>query len=163
MDWLGQKQKIGELFKKYRGVALVILLGIFLLLLPETTTDKESEIQEPAVLMQLTLQEELSQLLSGVSGAGKVEVLLTQAEGEKTVYQEEERVTANETSRDTVLVTGSDRGQSGLICQVNPPVYLGAVVLCQGADSPQVKLAMVEAVKAATGLTADRITVLKMK
>lgn len=163
MDWLGQKQKIGELFKKYRGVALVILLGIFLLLLPETTADQESEIQEPAVLTQLTLQEELSQLLSGVSGAGKVEVLLTQAEGEKTVYQEEERVAANETSRDTVLVTGSNREQSGLICQVNPPVYQGAVVLCQGADSPQVKLAMVEAVKAATGLTADCITVLKMK
>lgn len=163
MDWLGQTQKIGELFKKYRSVALVILLGIFLLLLPESTTGEETEIQEPVTLTQHTLQEELSRLLSGVSGAGKVEVLLTQAEGEKILYQEEERVTANETSRDTVLVTGSDRSQSGLICQVNPPVYQGAVVLCQGADSPLVKLAMVEAVKAATGLTADRITVLKMK
>lgn len=163
MDWLGQTQKIRELFKKYRSVALVILLGIFLLLLPESSTGEESEIQKPDALTQLTLQEELSRLLSSVSGAGEVEVLLTQAEGEKTLYQEEERVTANETSRDTVLVTGSDRGQSGLICQVNPPVYQGAVVLCQGADSPQVKLAMVEAVKAATGLTADRISVLKMK
>ena len=163
MDWLGQTQKIRELFKKYRSVALVILLGIFLLLLPESTTGEESEIQKPDALTQLTLQEELSRLLSSVSGAGEVEVLLTQAEGEKTLYQEEERVTANETSRDTVLVNGSDRGQSGLISQVNPPVYQGAVVLCQGADSPQVKLAMVEAVKTATGLTADRISVLKMK
>lgn len=163
MDWLGQKQKIGVLFKKYRSVALLVLLGIFLLLLPENTTPEESEIQESVVLTQPRLQEELARLLSGVSGAGKVEVLLTQAKGEQTIYQEEERVTANETSRDTVLVTGSDRAQSGLVRQVNPPEYQGAVVLCQGADSPQVKLAMVEAVKAATGLTADCITVLKMK
>ena len=55
------------------------------------------------------------------------------------------------------------RADPGLVRQVNPPEYLGAVVLCQGADNPSVKLSIVEAVSKATGLTTDRITVLKMK
>ena len=61
------------------------------------------------------------------------------------------------------MVTGSDRSEKGLVRQINPPEYLGAVVLCQGADNAAVKLAIVEAVSKATGLSTDRITVLKMK
>ena len=36
------------------------------------------------------------------------------------------------------------------------------VVLCQGADAPSVKLAIVEAVRCVTGLGADQISVQKM-
>jgi len=47
--------------------------------------------------------------------------------------------------------------------QVNPPTYLGAVIVCQGADSASVRLAIVSAVGSVTGLSTDKITVLKMK
>ena len=47
--------------------------------------------------------------------------------------------------------------------QVNPPTYLGAVIVCQGADSASVRLAIVSAVCSVTGLSTDKITVLKMK
>jgi stage III sporulation protein AG len=43
------------------------------------------------------------------------------------------------------------------------PQYLGAIVVCQGADRSDVRLAIVEAVSALTGLGADKISVLKMK
>jgi len=36
-------------------------------------------------------------------------------------------------------------------------------VVCQGADRAGVRLAVVDAVKSVTGLSSDRITVLKMK
>lgn len=39
----------------------------------------------------------------------------------------------------------------------------GVVVVCAGADSPQVRLSVTEAVMSYTGLGSDRITVLKMK
>ena len=55
------------------------------------------------------------------------------------------------------------RKQTGLVQQVNPPTYLGAVIVCQGADSASVRLAIVEAVGSVTGLSTDKITVLKMK
>jgi stage III sporulation protein AG len=64
---------------------------------------------------------------------------------------------------ETVIITDAQRAQQGLVKQVNPPVYLGAVVVCQGADRASVRLAIVEAVANATGLGADKISVLKMK
>ena len=60
-------------------------------------------------------------------------------------------------------MTGQDRAQSGLISQVLAPVYQGAVVVCQGGDQPGIRLQVVEAVCDATGLSADKVTVLKMK
>ena len=65
--------------------------------------------------------------------------------------------------KSTVLISGDNRAENGLLRQRNPPVYLGAIVLCQGADKASIRLAIVEAVTDATGLGSDRITVLKMK
>ena len=39
----------------------------------------------------------------------------------------------------------------------------GAVVVCQGADDPQVRLDVTTAIAAYTGLGSDKITVMKMK
>ena len=90
-------------------------------------------------------------------------VLLTQREGEQTVYQTDEDSTSSGVRSDTVLLSGADRSQTGLVRQINPPTYLGAVIVCQGADSASVRLAIVAAVGRVTGLSTDKITVLKMK
>ena len=109
------------------------------------------------------LQTGLEEILSQIQGAGRVRVLLTQREGERTVYQTDEDSTSSGIRSDTVLLNGSDRSQTGLVQQVNPPTYLGAVIVCQGADSASVRLAIVSAVGSVTGLSTDKITVLKMK
>lgn len=125
---------------------------------PQTGTKSEETV---------SLQEQLSALLSQMSGAGRVKVLLTEAAGEQTLYQSDRDTSTNEDAHtertDTVILSDSARGQGGLICQINPPTYLGAVVLCQGADQPAVRLAITEAVANATGLGYHKITVLKMK
>ena len=100
---------------------------------------------------------QLEEILSRVEGAGEVAVLLTESRGGEIFYQ-----TEGDDQR-TVLVTGTDRSESGLVRTTQSPVYQGAVVVCQGADSPAVRLAVVEAVSNATGLGTDRITVLKME
>ena len=100
-----------------------------------------------------------------VLALGIVFMLLPQGGSEKkeeAVPQEEER-SQDAYQRDTVILSDSGRNQSGLIKQINPPKYLGAIILCQGADSASVKLALMEAVSNATGLTTDRISVMKMK
>ena len=139
---------------KYRYVLLVVLAGLVLMLLPDHT-----ETPEPIadVVMEESLQAQLEEILSRVEGAGKVAVLLTESRGGEIFYQ-----TEGDDQR-TVLVTGTDRSESGLVRTTQSPVYQGAVVVCQGADSPAVRLAVVEAVSNATGLGTDRITVLKME
>ncbi|HBR08356.1 MAG TPA: hypothetical protein DD735_05595 [Clostridiales bacterium] len=55
----------------------------------------------------------------------------------------------------------------GDICNVGEVSVLrseeGVVVVCEGAASPQVRLDVLNAVMAYSGLSSDRITVLKMK
>lgn len=139
------------------------------MLLPTDENHTESTLQPSTQTLpsKETLQEQLSELLSQMEGAGKVQVLLTQATGEKTRYQTNDDNTSAEHSQtnrtDTVILTDSSRNQVGLISQVDPPTYLGAVVLCQGAENSAVKLAVTQAVSNATGLGYHKITVLKMK
>lgn len=156
--------RVTEFLKKYRYVLLVLAAGLFLMLLPESGSGKAAEQNlAPAEETKPDIQDALSEILSQIEGAGRVKVLLTQAAGEQILYQTDEDSDSETLRQDTVILSDSERGEQGLIRQVNPPVYQGAVVLCQGADSASIRLAIVEAVANATGLTADKITVLKMK
>ena len=140
--------------KKYRYVLLVLLAGLFFMMLPETAPETT---EAPPVSIPETedTQTRLEEILSKIQGAGEVAVMLTEASGEEVVYQSD--------GEDTVLVTDGQRNEQGLIRTRQPPVYRGAVVVCTGADSAPVRLAVVEAVANVTGLGTDKITVLKMK
>ena len=169
MDWSELKEKGTEFLKKYRYVMAVFLIGLFLMLLPEKHTGEVTDTTEPISfgVENPDLQDSLESILSMIEGAGKVRVLLTEAAGQRTHYQTDENVSTGESTedirRDTVVISDGSRAQTGLVRQIDPPVYLGAIVLCQGADSPAVRLAVVEAVANATGLSSDKISVLKMK
>lgn len=167
MDRIAIQEKLLSFAKKYRYVLLVLLVGVFLMCLPEGEREAEVSVREEAAVAESGLEQRLEEILSKIDGAGKVQVLLTERAGSSVVYQTDtDRSTgADSTSEqmDTVIVTDADRADQGLVCQVNPPVYLGAVIVCQGGDRPSVQLAIVEAVSNATGLGADQITVLKMK
>ena len=160
------KQKLAELVRRYKYVALVVLFGVLLMLLPTSGDKPEAQIQE-ANPVQLDIAGQLEQILSQISGVGKVRVMLSISKGEQTLYIYDEDGSASEDSessrREAVLVTGQDRVQSGLVSQVIGPVYQGAIVVCQGGDQPSVRLQVVEAVCDITGLMADKVSVLKMK
>lgn len=166
MEGIDIKRDGLEILKKYRYVFLILLIGLFFMLVPETS-EKAQEPEPQAVVVESSLQTELGIILSKIAGAGNVEVLLTEASGSQTYYQADEMLSTDENTkdqrRDTVIVTNSSREETGLIRRVDPPVYQGAIVLCQGADDARVRLSIVEAVSNATGLTTNKITVLKMK
>jgi stage III sporulation protein AG len=160
MDMESGKEQIIRSVKKYQYVLWVVLLGIFLMLLPQKQESPGREIPAETEAA-LTLEEELSAMLSKISGVGKAEVLLTELSGSSTIYQTD--TTQNQGNSDTVIVMDRNREEQGLVKQVLPPVYKGALVVCQGADSASVRLSVVDAVKSVTGLSSDCITVLKMK
>lgn len=150
--------KIRTVLERYKYAALILLVGIGLMLWPQSAQTTEPE-EEPEPLCKDSVQQELEEILSHIDGVGKVRVLLTMREGERLEYQTDESGSGS----DTVVITNADRQQQGLVVQALPPVYLGAVVVCQGGAIPAVRLSVVEAVSNVTGLGADRITVLKMK
>ena len=163
MDWVNFRKKAWQYIKQYWYVLLVLIIGIGLMLLPTEDVNINTAASKPQS-EPVTLQEELEQILSQIRGAGKVKVLLTESSGTQTVYQtDQDQRGQDSVSNKTAIVTDSNRNQNGLIHRIDPPVYLGAVIVCQGGDSAAVKLAIVEAVASVTGLSTDRITVLKMK
>ena len=167
MDRVALTEKLTQSIKKYRYVLIVVAAGILLMLLPSKQKEAQQIVTEtPAVEINWDITEALTEILSQIQGAGKVKVLLTIAAGETTVYQQDSDITSGDNGsvrQETVIVTDSDRNQSGLIQQINPPVYQGAIIVCQGADNDVVRLHIVEAVAKVTGLGTDKITVLKMK
>ena len=163
MDWVSTREKLLDYLKRYWYVLLILIIGLGLMALP-TDDDERPEIAVLPQSQDTALQEELEQILTQVRGAGKVKVLLTESSGAQTVYQTDQDSRGEDSSNvKTVIITDADRNQNGLIYRIDPPVYLGAVIVCQGGDSAAVKLAIVEAVSSVTGLSSDRITVLKMK
>ena len=168
MDRIKLHSKISELIKKHRYALLVLLIGLILMTISFDSEDKKESMGE-TVGVETDSQDisgQLEQILSMIEGAGEVKVLLTVASGEQTVYQTDVDRTNGENSSeksDTVIVTDSDRAQSGLVQQINPAKYLGAIIVCEGGDKAEVRLAIAEAVARVTGLGTNQISVLKMK
>lgn len=161
MEGSTPKQRINELWVKYKYPILVVLVGLGLMLLPSKT---EPAPEQPVQIQQEPdLELRLAAILSQIDGVGRVQVLLTEESGRETLYQTDTQTDTDRRTEDTVLVEDASRTETGLVRQTLEPKYRGAVILCQGADQPSVRLAIVEAVRCVTGLGADRISVLNMK
>lgn len=164
MEIKGTLQKGWTVIKKYRYVALVLMIGLVLMLIPANNiTQNKSVKEDTSTKHTASLDQALAAALAQVEGAGKVSVLLTTAAGEETVYQTDANTSESGSSYTTVTITDAERNQTGLIKQVIPPTYLGALVICEGADDPEVRLCIVSAVSRVTGLGTNQISVLKMK
>ncbi len=168
MDMKKFGSRAGAFIGKYRYALLVLALGLVLMTLPVGNKKTEAEVPKTAVnTTKKDPSSELAQILGQIRGVGRVQVLLTVKTGETTVYQTDEDTSVSESGssirKETVIITDSNRNQQALVVQVLPPNYMGAVIVCQGAEDASVRLAVVEAVSKATGLGADKITVLKMK
>ena len=104
----------------------------------------------------------MERALSQVEGAGEVRVVLTlDSDGRQILAQDQERDREGGGSSTTVTV-GRGSGQQEVVpLQTLAPEFRGALVVCQGGDRADVKLAVTEAVSALTGLSSDCVTVAK--
>lgn len=166
MDISALRTKIPSIIKKYRYAILILLLGIGLMAIPQRETARSVPTDQVTETIPDD-SEALREILCQIHGAGRVKVLLTRASGETVVYQvDQDSATASESGSvryETVIVTDADRAENGLVQKTLAPEYRGAIVVCEGADDPKVRLSIVEAVSNATGLKANQISVLKIK
>lgn len=161
---------VRKLWDKYKFAALVALIGAGLLLWPSGSGGTLRTAGEPQAetAQSRDIQAEMEEILGTISGVGQVKVMLTEdTDGERQLAQDTELTYSGDTrapedySRrsETVLTGGS--GGGAVVTRTLYPTYRGALVVCQGGDRAEVKLAVTEAVAALTGLSADRITVAK--
>lgn len=154
---------------KYKYVLLVAAIGAVLLLWPGTKPEEKSA---PAESGPSSGGEELKkteaameEILGKISGVGRVDVMLTLQSGSELVLAEEGslRYSGDSRSPDSYERTNQPITDSGgvVVTQEMYPRYRGALVVCDGGGSDSVRLQIISAVSALTGLGSDRIAVVK--
>ena len=159
------KVRWSELWKKYKFVLLVVLVGIILMLLPVSSQTKETEENKSQIPQEsfdlAAMEQRMEEVLGKIDGVGKLRLMLTLQSGTRLTLAEDTQRDQDRTQRETVTLNRGSGNQEIVITNRFYPVYQGAVVVCQGADSSAVRLAITETVQALTGLPSDRIRVAK--
>ena len=159
------KVRWSELWKKYKFVLLVVLVGIILMLLPVSSQTKETEENKSQIPQEsfdlAAMEQRMEEVLGKIDGVGKLRLMLTLQSGTRLTLAEDTQRDQDRTQREIVTLNRGSGNQEIVITKRFYPVYQGAVVVCQGADSSAVRLAITETVQALTGLPSDRIRVAK--
>ena len=150
MNWKQGGVNASALWKKYRLVILVILAGVLLMLLP---ADKGSNIKPPAdessgredFSLDATCRQ-MEDILSRIKGTGQLRLMLTLKSGSQLQLAEDtDRSDAEKethTDRSTVTLSRGGGTEEIVVTRRTYPVYRGAVVVCEGADNAEVRLAL---------------------
>lgn len=168
MERPGFLKQIVKFLNHNKYPLLVLLLGAAFILWPSQKNEAPEPETAAAEPVALTAEEQMEDILSRMDGAGQVRVMLTKKTEDETVYQTDTVSRSNgegnlDQEVQTVLASAAGGGEAPLIRQKIRGEYQGALIVCQGADSARVRLELVNAVADLTGLSTDRITVIKMK
>jgi stage III sporulation protein AG len=171
-------------FDRYKYLAIVVLAGVVLLMIPAGSPESATGPPNPAdALAREThtafsaeaMERRLQEALAQIAGVGRVTVLLTVTGGPTVVYAENERsrirgnweegqATSQETDTERQVVMSSAAGATAPVTEsMRYPDFVGALVICDGAADPTVRLRIAEAVSRLTGLTFDKIAIAPMK
>ncbi|NCC68299.1 MAG: stage III sporulation protein AG [Clostridia bacterium] len=154
----GKSQLLSAL-KKNKYLLIALAAGIILLLVPFgslSSGEENLEIEETEQFCLTEQERRLAAQLGKIKGAGRVSVLLSVAgSGEKQLAQN-----GDET---LVISSGSGNGEEVVELYYVNPEYTGAVIVCDGASSSSVRLEVILAVRAFTGLSTDSILVMQME
>ena len=172
-----QMEKILPLLDKYKYLLLVVGVGLLLMLWPTgEARPPEQTAQAPPDFSVSELEERIAGSLGKIEGVGRVEIVLTLKTGVETIYQTNEQTRTqqdqdngnttryqSERSQNALVLSGGGGNQQPVAVKQNYPEFLGALVVCDGAENSAVAWQVVNAVTALTGIPSDRITVAKMK
>ena len=167
VDWSVWGKKLRALFDKYKFVFLVILVGVVLLLLPAFGGGGEKEKTPTAASAAASeefsveaMERKLEEALSQVDGAGNATVVLTVRAGPRQVLAQDRDTDGGGGGSATTVTVGRGGGTEEVVpLQTFTPDFRGALVICPGGGEAQVRLRLVEAVSAVTGLGSDRISI----
>lgn len=174
-----------ELFQKYKNIILIALFFVVAALIffsgGEKETKKESVPSQniSSEDYRKETEQRLSEVLSQMSGVGKVEVYLTLESGVENVYATETK--SNQTNRSSVadgngdkslennadneekyiILRGSGGEENPVLLKTLEPKIRGAVILCEGGDDPGIREKVIHAASAALNISSSKICVTK--
>ena len=158
---------------KYKYVLLVAALGALLLLWPMEKHPKSEAPAEDAApaysgvdleKTEKAMEPHMEAILGKINGVGEVDVMLTLHSGSERVLAQDSslRYSGPAQSPDSYERSSQPVTDGGVVVtQEKYPQYRGALVVCEGGGNDTVRLQVIAAVSALTGLGSDRIAVVK--
>lgn len=161
--------RVQQFLSRYKFVAIVLCLGIVLMLLPTPSGDGNGKAEEQPQAAESgqdfdleELERKLESALSQINGVGEATVVLTlRSSGEEVLAKDTSEGNATET--ETVIVSTGSSTEQAVSVKTIYPEFQGALVICSGAGSSSVKLEVLRAVSAITGLSSDQISICQRK
>ena len=151
---------------KYIAAVLAILLLAVLCNGLLRQNGQQGNVQTKETIQSLDEEQKLSQILSGIDGAGQVQVMITYASGPEIVPAS---VSSVNTSQQDAAYTSSSRtepasAQDGaIVLKELSPQIKGVVVIAEGADDVAVKLDLLQATVTVLQIDADQVDVFTMQ
>lgn len=147
---------------------------------PESTVGTNMIKQVSTDIQENELEKKLENILSNISGAGKVKVMLTYSESSTTqpIYDENFKesntvetddsggtrsISETDNQKQIVYKHNSDGSKEPITRSILSPKIEGAIITSQGANKADVKTNIIQAVEAATGLATHKIQVFEME
>ena len=164
------KFKFIEKLKKIKGIEWIIVvvacLVIFLIYYSSSfsksgTSDTNISVSSSSQYAK-EVEDKLSKVLSDVSGAGKVSVMLTLESGSEIIVaktKEERTNTSSNSTSVTVVESPVIVGKEPLILMEILPKIKGVIVVAQGANDVAVRLELLRAVQALIDVDSNKIEI----
>lgn len=108
-------------------------------------------------------------ILSSLDGVGKLSLMLTVEGGGAYELAQDETASLKargdevdeQTRKTETVVLGSGTSAEVVVTHSRYPRFVGALIVCEGGDRADVQLKVTQAVSALTGLSSERISVVK--
>lgn len=161
---------------KHIEIYLLCIFAIILIVIYSSSIKNKSpkqQTQDSFTAQEYSeyLEKKLSGILSNISGAGTVKVMITLDGGMKYEYekQSEEITTSNEvggntnkktTKNEEVVIVTINGKATPLIIKESYPNVCGVVVVASGATNIQVKLNIMKAIKTLLNINEENVQIL---
>lgn len=156
--------------KRLTIIVITGIAGVILLTASELIPEKKDDVPQENEYSDCTDYEEriekrLENILSSINGAGKVKVMITLESGDENVYAMEHKQSSsdkNNQSENEYVLIDKNGDDDGLLLKIVEPEIRGAAIVCEGADSAQVRQEIINSVTSVLGITTNRISISKM-
>lgn len=169
MNKEGLKSRFKNFYEKIKSgkapkIAVAVILLILVLCLFMYKSPSVRKTDDTAAISEYTetLENRLENILSAITGAGRVKTMITLESGSETVIAMKRTTSVVDgktlTEETPILVNGKTVTLKELY-----PKISGVLIVCEGANSISVKTKLLTATEALLKIDKDRIEILTMK
>ena len=159
---MNNKKSFKDLLKKVKpeylmiAAAAIIVLILFGSSFVKTQTEKDYNVNDYVDMLETKLSDRLSEL----DGAGKVNVIISVKSGMRSEIATEKQVggIGDRTTETPVLISGKP-----LVLGEIYPEICGVIIMAKGAENIKVRLSLITAAQTFLDVSSDKIQVLPMR